>query len=51
MVRIKLKIMSRTTITNRLVLPTYADNSAAIAGWLTVTTLYKTATWEVRIVV
>ena len=43
--------MSRTTVINRLVLPTYANNAAAVTWWLTVTTLYKTATWEVRIVV
>lgn len=43
--------MSRTQVVSRLVLPTYADNAAAVTGWLAVTTLYKTATWEVRIVV
>jgi hypothetical protein len=32
-------------------LPVYADNAAAIAGGLTVNTVYKTATGELRIVV
>ena len=35
----------------KMALPTYADNAAAIAGGLTATTFYKTATGEVRIVV
>ncbi len=33
------------------VLATYADNTAAISGGLSVGTMYKTATGEVRIVV
>jgi hypothetical protein len=33
------------------VLPTYANNSAAISGGLAVNSIYKTATGEVRIVV
>ncbi len=41
----------RTSVISRLNLATYADNAAAVAWWLAVTTLYKTATWEVRIVV
>lgn len=41
----------RTPVTNRLVLPTYADNASAVTGGLVVTSLYKTATGEVRIVV
>ena len=41
----------RTAITSRLILATYADNASAVTGWLAVTTLYKTATGEVRIVV
>lgn len=35
----------------KAVLPTYADNAAALLGGLVVTDLYKTATGEVRIVV
>jgi hypothetical protein len=34
-----------------MILPTYANNAAALAGGLVVTNLYKTATGEVRIVV
>lgn len=33
------------------ILPTYADNAAAVAGGLQVNQLYKTATGELRIVV
>lgn len=43
--------MSRTQVVSRLVLPTYADNAAAVTWWLAVTSLYKTATGEVRIVI
>lgn len=34
-----------------LVVPTYADNAAAVAGGLAVTRIYKTAAGEVRVVV
>lgn len=33
------------------IIPTYANNSAAISGGLAVNSIYKTATGEVRIVV
>lgn len=33
------------------ILPTYANNSAAVSGGLAVNSIYKTATGEVRIVV
>ena len=41
----------RTPNISRLNLATYADNASAVTGWLAVTSLYKTATGEVRIVV
>lgn len=34
-----------------MVLPTYANNAAAISGGLAVNSIYKTSTGEVRIVV
>lgn len=40
-----------TSGTVSMVLPTYADNAAALLGGLVATNLYKTATGEVRIVV
>ena len=36
---------------NTATLPTFADNAAAVAGGLSVTTVYKTAAGELRIVV
>lgn len=40
-------VEGNTTMT----LPTYADNSSAVTGGLSVGTVYKTATGEVRVVV
>lgn len=41
----------RTPNTTHIILPTYADNNAAKAGWLIIWDLYKTSWWVVMIVV
>lgn len=41
----------RTTTINQFKLPTFADNTTAIAWWLQVGNWYKTALWVVMIVI
>ena len=41
----------RTPAITRLTLPTYDDNTRALAWWLTTWNLYKTAAWVVMIVI
>jgi hypothetical protein len=42
--------MTRTAVNNYISgLPTYADNTAALAGWLTAGFLYRTSAWIVMV--